>query len=123
MKKKHCLKFGSCYREGIKARKEMNFETMEKKIVIIAILAVVSLAELIALLTITTNKEFVDLSKSTCTVSVNLGRRIFFHRCFKDKTDVYDIRKFFYNGTYDLQPEVQGVQLLKNEFVKLCAQC
>jgi len=88
---------------------------------VVVILALVCVVELIVLFA--PNEEYVDLSKSTCSVSENIGRRVYFHKCLKEKSVVYDIRQFYYNGTNDLKPEVHGIQLFKHEFMKLCQQC
>lgn len=99
---------------------------MEKKttiaIVILAfVFAIVFVVELLVLLV--PNREYVDLSKSNCSVSENIGRRVYFHKCSKEDGVVYDIRKFYYNSTNVLKPELHGIQLFKNEFMKLCQQC
>lgn len=62
----------------------------------------------------------VDLSNTTCIYSENIGRRIFFHVCYKEESKIYDIRYFFKE---DLKPQIIGVQLSELEFSKICRQC
>lgn len=64
----------------------------------------------------------VDLSKAACNYSQNIGRRIFFHKCFKNKQPLYDIRHFFKN-IQTLKADIIGTQLNQLEFDKLCEQC
>lgn len=64
----------------------------------------------------------VDLSKTACNYSQNIGGRIFFHKCFKNNRLVYDIR-YFYKNNKTLKAGVIGIQLNQPEFNKLCEQC
>lgn len=65
----------------------------------------------------------VDMDNTTCKLSINLGRKIFFHVCTKDSSYVYDIRYFFKDNQNKVKPYIAGVQLLEREFRKLCLQC
>lgn len=68
-------------------------------------------------------EEAVDISNTTCVYSENIGRRIFFHVCFKEESKVYDIRHFYKEELHGLKPQIIGVQLTESEFSKLCRQC
>lgn len=71
------------------------------------------------------DREFVDISNTTCSVSEHLGRRIFFHICAKDVDHlVYDLRYFWRQEKEQyLKPERIGVQLIPEEFRKVCHFC
>lgn len=65
----------------------------------------------------------INLNNTSCTLSENIGRRLFLHICSKDSLPVYDIRYFWRDEPGYLKPEVIGVQLTESEFRRVCAQC
>lgn len=65
----------------------------------------------------------VDITNTTCKSSLLLGRKIFFHICYKDGYKIYDIRYFWKNDHDLLKPSIIGIQLFENEFVKMCNKC
>lgn len=67
----------------------------------------------------------VDLANTTCTTSVHIGRKIFFHICMKENKSVYDLRYFWKDTdtTHTWKANIIGVQMTSNEFIKLCNFC
>lgn len=64
----------------------------------------------------------VDISNSSCSESLYIGRSLFFHQCIKDNKTVFDIRYFWKENLNDrtLKADIIGVQMSVDEFLKIC---
>jgi len=96
--------------------------SIEFKIIVVTIFILIGLISVSVIIYGSQTEEVVDLSKAACNYSQNIGRRIFFHKCFLNKYPVYDIR-YFYLINKTLKADVIGIQLNQVEFNKLCKQC
>ena len=66
----------------------------------------------------------VNLTNTTCTHSVYIGRKLFFHKCAKENKTIFDLRYFWKDtegGT--LKANIIGVQMSLKEFLKICNYC
>lgn len=102
----------------------MDYLVNKQKLILLSVFCVISLLGVLILLNENiSTKERVDIRNTTCYISENIGRRIYLHICRKDRFKVYDLRYFWKNESQFLKPEIVGVQLYENEFLKLCARC
>lgn len=65
----------------------------------------------------------VNLTGVNCTISANIGRKLFFHVCRKENKTVYDVRYFYKNEDEILKAGIIGVQMNRDEFKKVCKYC
>ena len=65
----------------------------------------------------------VNLTGINCSLSTHVGRKLFFHICFKENKKVYDIRYFWENEDRILKADIIGVQMNQAEFNKICKHC
>lgn len=65
----------------------------------------------------------VNITNTTCTKSVHITRKIFFHECLKDNQTIYDLRYFWADENNELHASIIGVQISAIEYKKLCQMC
>lgn len=91
-----------------------------------ALVIAIGIIELIVYYAMFTESEGqVDLTNTTCTESVYIGRKLFFHKCMKENKTVYDLRYFWKDKEADgaLKANIIGVQMITDEFNKICKFC
>lgn len=69
------------------------------------------------------NMNRVNITNTNCSLSVYLGRKIFFHICTIWNNTVYDIRYFWQDSDEILKADFVGVQLNAKEYSKICQYC
>lgn len=95
-------------------------------IICFVLIIIVAIIELILYCTVlSASEEQVDLSNTTCTESVHIARKLFFHKCLKENKTIFDIRYFWKNEEENnvLKASIIGVQMINEEFNKLCNYC
>ena len=65
----------------------------------------------------------VNITNTSCTKSVHIARKIFFHECFKNNKTIYDLRYFWSDEKSALHASIIGLQVSATEFKKLCQMC
>lgn len=62
----------------------------------------------------------VNITNTSCTKSVHIARKIFFHECLKNNKTVYDLRYFWTDENNTLHASIIGIQISVFEYKKIC---
>lgn len=65
----------------------------------------------------------VNITNTSCTKSVHIARKIFFHECLKNNKTIYDLRYFWTNENNTLHASIIGLQISAAEYIKFCKMC
>lgn len=65
----------------------------------------------------------VNITNTSCTKSVHIARKIFFHECLKNNKTIYDLRYFWLDEKNSLRASIIGLQISAIEYKKLCEMC